>query len=96
MFKDKKVVVTGGTGFIGTHYIEELLSRGARVITHTRPQPYTKKLRLVDERIEVCENIDLENIDSLENELSSLEKKLSKKYKTHLEEKDQEDLDTQK
>ena len=35
MFKDKKVVVTGGSGFIGTHYIEELLSRGAQVITHT-------------------------------------------------------------
>ena len=31
MFKDKKVVVTGGSGFIGTHYIEELLSRGAQV-----------------------------------------------------------------
>jgi len=66
MFKDKKVVVTGGSGFIATHYIEELLSRGARVITHTRPQPYTKKLRLVDERIEVCENIDLENIKDCE------------------------------
>ena len=28
MFKNKRVVVTGGSGFIGTHYIEELLSRG--------------------------------------------------------------------
>ena len=34
-FKDKKVVVTGGSGMIGTHYIQELLNRGARVRTHT-------------------------------------------------------------
>ena len=66
MFKDKKVVVTGGSGFIATHYIEELLSRGAQVITHTRPQPYTKKLRLADDRIEVLENVDLENIKDCE------------------------------
>jgi len=66
MFKDKKVVVTGGSGFIATHYIEELLSRGARVITHTRSQPYTNKLRLADDRIEVLENVDLENIKDCE------------------------------
>ena len=66
MFKDKKVVVTGGSGFIATHYIKELLSRGAQVITHTRPQPYTKKLRLEDDRIVVVENIDLENIKDCE------------------------------
>ena len=33
MFKDKKVVVTGGSGFLGTHFICELLSRGAKVKT---------------------------------------------------------------
>jgi len=59
MFKDKKVVVTGGSGFIGTHFINELLDRGAKVKTsiHNRP------LIVHDERIEVVENIDLGKLD---------------------------------
>jgi len=59
MFKDKKVVVTGGSGFIGTHFINELLDRGAKVKTsiHNRP------LIVHDERIEVVENIDLTKLD---------------------------------
>ena len=63
MFKDKKVVVTGGSGFIGTHYIEELLSRGAQVITHT----YKNTLKIQDERIEVVDDIDLETLDGALN-----------------------------
>ena len=59
MFKNKKVVVTGGSGFIGTHFINELLDRGAKVKTsiHNRP------LIVQDERIEVVENIDLGKLD---------------------------------
>ena len=59
MYKDKRVVVTGGSGFVGTHYITELLSRGANVVTHTHERP----LQIQDDRIEVLENIDLENIN---------------------------------
>lgn len=33
--KDKKVVVTGGSGFIGTHFLKELVNRGAKVRTST-------------------------------------------------------------
>jgi GDP-L-fucose synthase len=58
-FKDKKVVVTGGSGMIGTHYIRELLNRGAKIKTHTHNRP----LNVVDERIEVLENLDLEKLD---------------------------------
>jgi len=56
MFKGKQVVVTGGTGFIGTHFLTELLERGARVRTHTHVRP----MKLQDDRLEVIENIDLE------------------------------------
>ena len=59
MFKDKKVVVTGGSGFIGTHFIEELLDRGALVKTHTHESP----LKIKDSRIEVLENINLEKLE---------------------------------
>ena len=58
-FKNKRVVVTGGSGFVGTHYLEELLSRDANVVTHTHERP----LQIQDDRIEVLENIDLENIN---------------------------------
>ena len=42
MFKDKKVVVTGGSGFIGTHFINELLERGAQVKTYIHNTPKEK------------------------------------------------------
>tara|TARA_Y100000593_G_scaffold86118_1_gene164270 strand:- start:750 stop:1697 length:948 start_codon:yes stop_codon:yes gene_type:complete len=58
-YKDKKVVVAGGSGFVGSHYLLELLDRGADVRTHTHIRP----LQVSDDRIEVLENIDLENID---------------------------------
>ena len=59
MYKDKRVVVTGGSGFVGTHYLQELLSRGANVVTHTHERP----LQIQDDRIEVFQNLDLENIN---------------------------------
>ena len=59
MYKGKRVVVTGGCGFVGTHYLEELLLRGANVVTHTHERP----LQIQDDRIEVFENLDLENIN---------------------------------
>ena len=54
-FKNKKIVVTGGSGFVGTNFILELLERGANVITHTHIRP----MEIQDERIKVIENIDL-------------------------------------
>jgi len=58
-YKDKRVVVTGGSGFIGTHYIEELLKRGAIVKTHI----HKSSLQIKDNRVDVVENIDLQKID---------------------------------
>jgi GDP-L-fucose synthase len=52
-FKGKKVVVTGGSGFIGTHFLEELLERGAIVKTHT----HKSLLQIFDERIEILHDI---------------------------------------
>jgi GDP-L-fucose synthase len=58
-FKGKKVVVTGGSGFIGSHFLNELVSRGAIVKTHTFRSP----LQVDSENIEVIENIDLTNLE---------------------------------
>ena len=33
--ENKKIVVTGGSGFLGTNYILELLKRGAQIKTPT-------------------------------------------------------------
>jgi GDP-L-fucose synthase len=58
-FKGKKVVVTGGSGFIGSHFLNELVSRGAIVKTHTFRSP----LQVDSEGIEVVENINLTNLE---------------------------------
>ena len=58
-YKDKKVVVTGGSGFVGTHYIQEILSRGAIVKTHTHNKP----LQIQDDRLEVLENVNLKSLE---------------------------------
>ena len=61
IYKNKKVVVTGGSGFIGTHFIQELLERGANIRTSIHKTP----LKIQDVRIEVLENIDLTKFDDV-------------------------------
>lgn len=48
-YRGKLVLVTGGTGFVGRHFVEELLRQGARVrvSVHRRPLP------IHDERLDV-------------------------------------------
>ncbi len=59
LYRNKKVLVTGGSGFIGTHFIQELLNRGANVRTSIHKTP----LKIQDDRIEVLKNIDLTKLD---------------------------------
>ena len=58
-YQGKTIVVTGGSGMIGTHMIKELLKRGADVRTHIHKSP----LKIDDDRIEILYDIDLTNID---------------------------------
>lgn len=57
-YRDKKVLVTGGTGFVGTHLVQEMLKQGAkiRVPIHNRP------MIIHDDRIETI-NADLNILD---------------------------------
>ena len=59
LYKNKKVVVTGGSGFVGTNMILELLNRGANVRTSIHKRP----MQIQDDRIELLENIDLTKFD---------------------------------
>jgi len=58
-FKDKLVVVTGGSGFIGTHYLKALVEKGAKVRTYVHESP----LQYTHESIEVLDYIDLNNLE---------------------------------
>ena len=55
----KKVVVTGGAGFIGTHFLKELVKRGALVKTST----FESELQYSNPNIEVVKNIDLRKLE---------------------------------
>lgn len=57
--KNKKVVVTGGSGFIGTHFILELLERGAIITTNT----HIAEMQIEDKRVKVITNVDLTNLN---------------------------------
>ena len=45
LYKNKKVVVTGGSGFVGTNMILELLNRGANVRTSITQKTYANTRR---------------------------------------------------
>lgn len=61
--KNKKILVTGASGFLGTHYINELVNRGANVRVTVNKTP----LQVSDEilnKIEIINNCDLRDIDN--------------------------------
>jgi GDP-L-fucose synthase len=46
-FKDKKVLILGGTGFVGTHFVEALLPLGAKIcVTKHRRAPLIKNANI--------------------------------------------------
>jgi GDP-L-fucose synthase len=57
--KGKKVVITGGSGFIGTHFLMKLVEIGANVRTHVHKNP----LQYKHNDIQVFHDIDLMNLE---------------------------------
>lgn len=55
----KKIVVTGGHGFLGRHVVEQLISAGARRERILVPRSADCDLRLMDSAMSVCEGADL-------------------------------------
>ncbi len=65
-WKDKKVLVTGGAGFIGSHLTEKLIELGAEV-TIADNRPTTENIaHLIDrinlQRIDISSNSDIDNV----------------------------------
>lgn len=58
-FEGKNVVVTGGSGFLGSNYVEALAKRGANVVTHT----HLREMQTLPSNVTVVGNVDLTNID---------------------------------
>ena len=60
------------------------------------PEEVLKDANKIMKMFDNLENIDLNNIDSLEKDIKELEKSLSEKYKDQLEKEDKENLDSEK
>lgn len=58
-YKNKLIVVTGGSGFIGTHYLKALVEKGAKIRTYVHETP----LQFTHESIEVLDHINLEKLE---------------------------------
>lgn len=62
-YRDKKVLVTGGTGFVGTNFLEELVRQGARIRVPVHHRPLRIKSELIEavpadlSRLEECEKV---------------------------------------
>ena len=63
---NKKVLITGGSGFIGSHLTKKILERAGKVCILTKYKSIIDNVRLSDvwEDIEVIE-ADIRNLDSL-------------------------------
>ena len=66
MIKNKKVLVTGGAGFIGSHLVNRLLNEGAKVTVIVKYNSIIDCPRLVKswDKIKIVE-ADLRNTDSV-------------------------------
>ena len=60
------------------------------------PEEVLKDANKIMKMFDNLENIDLNNIDSLEKDIKELEKSLSEKYKDQLEKEDKKNLDSEK
>jgi GDP-L-fucose synthase len=67
-FKDKLVLVTGGTGFVGSHFVEELVNLGARIrvpvhhrpsrVSHASIEVMHADLAVQEDCLAVCDGVD--------------------------------------
>ena len=66
IYKNKKILVTGGAGFIGSHFVKRMVNLGANVTVTVKYNSIIDYPRLISvkDKIDIIE-CDLRNTDSL-------------------------------
>ncbi|MEK7079569.1 MAG: GDP-L-fucose synthase [Patescibacteria group bacterium] len=58
-FKDKRILLTGGAGFVGQHVLRELIKQGAKKEYISIPRSNSNDLRTIDECIKQTKDVDI-------------------------------------
>ena len=68
-YKNKLILVTGGTGFVGTNFVEQLIKKGAKI----RVPIHNREMSIEHDLIEKMYNVDLKDTDDCDRVMQGVD-----------------------